>query len=78
MTPLQREMSVGEFIAEMLESEADNLPPQEYSKALILRETARVYRQRQDRTMVQVFEREDLSEWAARLIRECKEESIVR
>jgi len=69
---MKREMTVAEFIAETLETEADNLPPFDYAKAVILRETARHHRQRQDRTMVHVFDPEDLSQWAARLVRECK------
>ena len=65
-------MLVGEFIAEVLESEADELPRADWWKAKVLRETARKYRQRQDGTLVHITKPENIQEWAARLMQEVK------
>ena len=63
------------FIAESVEEYADSLPPGEVGKPKIIRDTAARYRQFPTKRLVYVQEeKEDITQAAARIIREATEE----
>jgi hypothetical protein len=69
-----RVISANEFLAESLEAEAKNLPPSKSAQAIILRETAALYRTRKDSRLVRIWEEEeDVNQAAALVLREATE-----
>ena len=72
MTKPDREISVNEFVAESLESEAAKMPPGEASNTL--RNAAIIYRTIPTSRRVRVIDkREDVNQAAALIVREATE-----